>query len=480
MALPTTPLARPATRLHARPEFLAIVALGALVRFWRLFTPDAVVFDEFHYLRYSGHYFSHRFYFDLHPPLAKLLYAGMAKLFSVPPAVLLHPSPAPVIRILPALCGSITVALAYVILSQLGASRAVAALGTFAIALDNALVTDSRFILLEPLLICFALASVACYLAARSRTGAAGWALLVATGLASGCAVSVKWTGLSGLGVVLCIWLYDWIRARGDRWRRLLVPVVVTGCAIAVYLVVWTIHFSLLTKNSEGADDAFMSVQYRKTLVGDQYYDSTAHMSLIGKLRDTQHAIDYGNRELESVEHPSASRWYTWPIMKHPIGMWISPVKPAPGRAQPFIILLGNPVVWWGGLVGFGLAILLLAWWRARGRPYRFALWVLLGGYAINFLPFIPITRLMYLYHYLFALIWIAMLAALSGGILAGWSEIPAESPWRFPSGRSRALYLAIVALIVIGFVYFAPFTYGFGMSSRAYDQHFWVLHPHL
>ncbi len=480
MASATTPARPDSPRLFGRSEFLLLVAIGALVRFWRLFTPDAVVFDEFHYLRYSGHYFTHRYYFDLHPPLAKLLYAGMAKLFSVPPGVLLHPSPAPVLRILPALCGTITVALVYIILTQLGASRAVAALGTFAVALDNALVADSRLILLEPLMICFALTGVACFFAARARPGASRWWLYAASGLASGCAASVKWTGLSGLGLILCVWLYDWIRERAQRWLRLLIPVMLVALTVAVYLVVFAIHFSLLTRASEGVDDNFVSLQYRETLRDDPSYSPSAQVSFLKKLEDTHHAINLGNRELEGLTHPSASPWYTWPIMKHPIGLWLSDAKQSPGRQAPFMILLGNPIVWWGGLVGLGLAILLLAWWRERARPFRFALAVLVGGYAINYLPFMPITRLMYLYHYLFALIWISMVAAFASGVLTGWAQMSDSAPWRFPSRRSRALYLTLAALIVVGFVYFSPFTYGFGLSSRSYDQHFWVLHPDL
>ena len=481
MASPSTPAARPASvGPSARPEFLVIVGIGALARFWRLFTPNAVVFDEYHYLRYSGHYFSHRFYFDLHPPLAKLMYAALAKLLAIPPGVLLHPSPAPMLRVLPASCGTLTVALVYVLLSQLGASRAIAALGAFAVALDNALVADSRFVLLEPLMICFALLGVVCFFAARERRGAARWAFLVAAGLALGCAASVKWTGLSGLGIVLCVWLYDWIRAGGFRARAVATPALLTVLAVAVYVASFAIHFALLTKSSETTDDAFMSVQFRKTLEGDQYYEPHARMSLLGRMRDTQHAIDVGNRGLEYLTHPSASPWYTWPIMKHPIGMWVAPGTPAAGAASPYIILLGNPVVWWGGLVGFGLAVLLVTAWRTRAGPHRFAFAVLFGGFAINFLPFIPITRLMYLYHYLFALIWITMLGAFSIGILSGWSQVSDAGPWAFPSKRSRTLYLAIAGLIVVGFAYFSPFTYGFHLSARAYDQHFWVLHPHL
>ena len=60
---------RPRSRLALRPELLALTAFGAFVRFGRLFTPNAVVFDEHHYIGFASHYFTHTYYYDVHPPL---------------------------------------------------------------------------------------------------------------------------------------------------------------------------------------------------------------------------------------------------------------------------------------------------------------------------------------------------------------------------------------------------------------------------
>lgn len=55
------------------------LTLGAfIVRFWRISHPDQVVFDEVHFGSFAGHYIRREYYFDVHPPLAKMLNAAAA------------------------------------------------------------------------------------------------------------------------------------------------------------------------------------------------------------------------------------------------------------------------------------------------------------------------------------------------------------------------------------------------------------------
>src|SRR5215467_7626007 len=91
------------------PELLALTALSALSHFWRLFTPNVVVFDEKYYKEFAGHYLVGTFYTDVHPPLVNLLYAAVARLSGVPASALLGPEPVTVLRALPALCGTLIV-----------------------------------------------------------------------------------------------------------------------------------------------------------------------------------------------------------------------------------------------------------------------------------------------------------------------------------------------------------------------------------
>ena len=98
-------------RRRVPPELIVLAVAAAFTRFWRLFTPRAVVFDEMHYKHHAGHYLAGTHYFDVHPPLAKLLYALVAKLAGVPAETLLGDSPVVVLRVLPAAAGTLIVLL---------------------------------------------------------------------------------------------------------------------------------------------------------------------------------------------------------------------------------------------------------------------------------------------------------------------------------------------------------------------------------
>jgi len=462
-------------RARLTPEMFGLTALSLLTHFWKLFSPVAVVFDEAYYEKFAGAYFTHAFYFDVHPPLGNLMYASLARLLHVSPAVLATPTPAPVLRLLPAAFGALAVPLIYVILTQLGVGRRIATFGAAAILLDNALLAASRFILLDTFLIGFGLAAIACYLASRDRPTRSRIAFLAASALLAGCGLSIKWTGSSALAVILTAWFVGCIRSRVGFPRFVAEGLVLTVIPVAVYCTAYAIHFSLLTHTGTG--NTFMSARFQSQLVGSLNYDPSVYMSYWAKMGDVHHAIRYGNGGLENSSHPAASPWYTWPTMKHPFGLWEDPATPAGTRTM--IILLGNPVVWWGGMVAvlLGAAMIALRRWRYEG--YTYAILFLAGAVAINYLPFIAIHRLVYIYHYLFALVFVAALGSVMIGVPAGWNGTR-DGFWSFPSRRAAVGYVGAIGLLLVGFLYFLPFTYGWTMSVASWDAHFWILHPHL
>ena len=457
------------------PELLVLTAFSAVSHFWRLFLPNAVVFDEMYFKQFAGHYLAHTFYVDVHPPLANLLYAAAARLAGVSPEILLSSAPVPVLRVFPAICGTLLVPLGYIVLRQLDATRRVATLGAIALVCENALLVDTRLSLVEPLIMCAGLAAVSAYLGARASAGARRWALVAIAALFAGAALSFKWTGASALGIILSVWAFDAWRSRPASARTLGEAGMLVVIAAVVYIATFAVHFALLTH--VGVGQGAMSVAFHRTLIGDPTYDSTAHLSLVAKVRDVHAVMRRGNFGERFLTHPSSSRWYTWPIMKHPIALWDNESL-RPGLKQ-IIVLLGNPVLWWGAMIG----VICAAVWLIRRRPaspsQRFAVAFLLGGFAINFVPFVFIQRLMYLYHYLFALLFGVLVAVYWLGTVAGWNERD-EALFQFESRGSARLYWAVVALVVVSFLYFLPLSYGFVISERAFDARFWVLHPHF
>jgi dolichyl-phosphate-mannose-protein mannosyltransferase len=470
-------MSRRLERAFARPEVWCLTAISAVLHFWRLFTPNAIVFDEAYFTRFTGYYLSGSYMFDVHPPLGRLMYAALARVLDIPAAALLRGQSEPVLRILPAAFGVALVPLVYLMLRQLRASRKVATLAAAAIALENALLVDTRLELTDIFLIVFGYGAMTAYLAARVRDGRVRFALISLSALLAGCAFSVKWTGASAFGLILLAWFMESIRAvRVDRrsWRRaaregiafLLIPA-------AVYLGTFAIHFAVLTHDGPGAKD--MSAQFRRQLAGSGYFNAAApKLSYWEKLGEVHHAIKYGNGYLQNASNGGASPWYTWPIMKHPIGLWEGVATPGEKAA---LVLLGNPFVWWGGMIGVLVGIALFVVRRSAFAGYEYGFLFLLGAVGMNYVPFMAIKRLMYLYHYLFALVLVVSCATYVAGLLGGWMSDDGGL-WRFPSRRSAVVYWGILVMCAVGFIYFLPFTYGFHQTVSAYDRRFWMLHP--
>jgi dolichyl-phosphate-mannose-protein mannosyltransferase len=65
-------------RLFSWATALALTVAAFIVRFYRISEPDQVVFDEVHFGAFAGQYIRREYYFDVHPPLAKMMNAAAA------------------------------------------------------------------------------------------------------------------------------------------------------------------------------------------------------------------------------------------------------------------------------------------------------------------------------------------------------------------------------------------------------------------
>jgi hypothetical protein len=57
--------------LLRRPAFVLVCLLSVLTRFVHLGHPPSVVFDEVHFGKFTNHYLTGHYYFDIHPPLVR-------------------------------------------------------------------------------------------------------------------------------------------------------------------------------------------------------------------------------------------------------------------------------------------------------------------------------------------------------------------------------------------------------------------------
>lgn len=108
-------------------------------------------------------------------------------------------------------------------------------------------------------------------------------------------------------------------------------------------------------------------------------------------LQNQKDIFVYHSKTVLGSKHPYASKWYTWLIMKRPIFYYSGSVS---DTLKEGISSFGNPAVWWVGLAAVLFSFYLAAVKRDRKSTY------LLIGYLSCLLPWIPVERTTYIYHY--------------------------------------------------------------------------------
>lgn len=90
--------------------------------------------------------------------------------------------------------------------------------------------------------------------------------------------------------------------------------------------------------------------------------------------------------------HPFSSPWWEWPMMLRPI--WYYQAKLMPEGMLSSIVSFGNPLVWWPGFIA-----VLFSFYVAITRKDKL-LRMLLIAYCSQYLPWILVPRLTFIYHY--------------------------------------------------------------------------------
>jgi len=156
--------------------------------------------------KFGSHYIKREFYFDVHPPLGKMLVglsgylAGYNGSFEFKSGDT-YPEDVDYtfMRAFNATFGALCVPLAYFTARELKLRRNTVWLVTMMVLFENSYTTISRFILLDSMLLFFTFTTVLCWSrfhSLRNQAFSPEWAIwLVLTGISIGCVCSVKWVG---------------------------------------------------------------------------------------------------------------------------------------------------------------------------------------------------------------------------------------------------------------------------------------------
>ncbi|KAI0819094.1 glycosyltransferase family 39 protein [Irpex lacteus] len=319
---PRRPPAPPATSIgefvqqnleHIPPIIYTL--LSCWTRFHAIGKSPRVIWDEAHFGKFGSHYLKREFYFDVHPPLGKML-VGLVGLLSGYDGHFefksgeTYPENVPYVamRVMLAMFGVALVPLGWYTAVELGMSWRACHLVALMVLFDIGWLVISRFILLDSMLLFFTFTTVFCLSKFHNQQYQSfspdWWLWLGMTGFSIGCVTSVKWVGmfvtaLVGLYTIEDLWekfgdlrmsARDQIRHWGARVACLIV------LPILVYMTSFKLHFLIL--NHSGPGDAQMSSLFQANLVGNNF--ATAPLEVAVGSRVTIKNFGYGGGLLHS------------------------------------------------------------------------------------------------------------------------------------------------------------------------------------
>lgn len=265
-----------------------LLTIGALLtRIYGISRSKIVTWDEAHFGKFGSYYLKREYYFDVHPPLGKMLVglsgylAGYNGSFSFDSGAT-YPEYLDFtkMRVFNSLFNVGCVPLAYLTAKELGLSLPAVWLVSFMMLFELSYICLGKFILLDSMLVFFTTLTIFCWAKfhnTQRKPFSAQWlGWMLATGISIGLVSSVKMVGLFAMSVVGVYTVVDlWIRL-GDtkmpyktyaaHWLARIACLIVAP--LLVFMLSYKIHFVIL--NHTGPGDSNMSSLFQANLIGSE------------------------------------------------------------------------------------------------------------------------------------------------------------------------------------------------------------------
>ncbi|MDZ7960330.1 MAG: phospholipid carrier-dependent glycosyltransferase [Aulosira sp. DedQUE10] len=482
------------TKNWFRIGLAGIFLFSLALRFWGLARFNTLVFDEVYFATFGNNYLINKPFFNAHPPLSQYIigigiWLGSHFPFWQEPVnglagSLLSPWS---YRWINALTGSFIPVVVAAVAYQISHRRSFALLAGFFTACDGLFLVESRYALNNIYIVIFGLLGQWFLLLALDNQKQRRSLCLVAAGIAFGASTGTKWNGLWFLLGAYLIWISAWVirllHSLINKQRlfysknkiteetplakvqtplqnltqlNILHMIFYLGIIPAlVYSLIWIPHLQLDTRYG------FIEV-HRQIL---QFH---LHMG--------------GN---SPTVHPYCAAWYKWPLMTRPMAYYyqtahsffdplpvMGPNLPgADGQVIYDVHAMGNPFLWWSGmaamlfLVGMLLSKLAISLIKNKrvAIPANLSVdsWIALFivlNYAANLLPWVKVTRCVFIYHYMCAVVFVFLAIA--------WFV---DQCLRSYHRELRVFGVTITFLILSAFVFWMPIYLGLPLTSEGY-----------
>jgi dolichyl-phosphate-mannose-protein mannosyltransferase len=333
-----------------------------------------------------------------HPPLGKLIIATGITLFGFTPFGW---------RIFGVVFAALMIPVIYVLSFTLFKTRVAATIAATLLSLDFMHFAMGRVGTVDTYLIFFTLLSTLFFYLNYEKMASGSkpdYRMILAALVCFSLAFSVKWIAIFGFigeaTLFLLVGVYSSSPTGGitARLRALAQPIILIGCLIpAVGAVVYFSSFIPYAAIGHSLSDIW-----------------AAQWSMLGYHLDMGHYF-----------HPNSSNWYEWPMTLSPL--WLYSRSLARGMLST-ISAMGNPVLWWLGLC----AIIVSFVDGVQKKWPQLFLGVL---YLAQLLPYVFISRYLFIYHYYAE---VPILALVTAGLI--------HEMWNKPGQRKYILILIVVA----------------------------------
>ncbi|ELR97725.1 phospholipid carrier-dependent glycosyltransferase [Gloeocapsa sp. PCC 73106] len=400
---------------------ILIWLLALALRFWGLSRFNTLVFDEVYNAKLANSYLIGEEFLNAHPPLSRYLIAMGMWIASFLPSDSVNDLTGSLrstfsYRWLNALMGSFIPLVVGAIAYELSGRQRQAILAAILVSLDGLFLVESRYALNNIYLVLFGLLGQLLLLWGLKRPR-----LLIAAGVSLGSAIAVKW---NGLGFLLGMFLVSLV---SRKWKNLgmylgIVPLI-------TYVFLWIPHL-------------IMNSRYN---FGEVHHNIVNFHSSIGNT---------------ATVHPYCSSWYSWIVMWRPVAYFYETTQIATEKIIYVVYGTGNPLLWWFAS-GSILIVLIDALLKLTNQQkLSFTSTYLLCNYSANLLPWMLVSRCLFLYHYMSAYVFALLaLASILDTLLAS------------PHKPAKQLAKVGIILIISTFIFWLPIYLGLPLSQSQYEQ---------
>lgn len=400
---------------------------------------NGTYFDEIYHPRSAYELLNGLSYYETtHPPLGKIIISLGIKLFGMTPFGW---------RAAGTLFGVLMCAAIYILLKKLFKRTTVSLFGTILLASDFMHFSLTRlgtidsypvlFIILMYLFMYIFITNLEFNIKSfgteffKAKDRRALYLPLLLSGIFSGLGIASKWIAiyaLFGLAVIFFVWLILAAKNIGFKEKAFksfllrLLPWCVLCFVLIPFLIYLLSYIPVARCEKVGLFRAFWE---------NQKYMLSYHSKL-------------------TATHPYSSKWYEWPIVARPLLAYYK----ANGNSHSAIAIMGNPILFWGGIFAFFHSI-----YVGIKTKDKTALFLIIGLLA-QLLPWVFVTRCTFIYHFFASEMFMIALICYSA------RHICRRNP------KLKIAVLLFLTVCVLSFVLFYPVLSGTEVSNAYVSSH--------